>query len=181
MNKVTLTPEQIAKSRNGSGEQSAALEIARLVLDPEEDKLPGFTRIPLDQVRPCSFASAFVDELIKICELARKDQQAYSANWKLWHSEVKEIPGLGRRTPPKNKETFFPKDYRMSVIDVNKDARFKIPKVDASIVQKWLKQYYRLRRSTTPDFSMGAFELASREVETRQPNEDDIFKDARVQ
>jgi len=180
MNKSTLTPEQIGK--NGHDATNSQLEIARLVLDPTDDKLSGFTRIPLDQVRPCSFASAFADELLRLCELARDQQKLYSQNWLLWHSEITEIPGIGKRTPPDNERgKFFPDNYKPDIVNVSKDVRFKMPKIDASLVLKWLKEYYRLRRSTTPDFSMGAFELASREVETRKPEEEDIFSNARPQ
>lgn len=161
----------MADKKDEKEQKSPALEIARLVLDPDPEKLPGFTRIPLDQVRPCSFAAVFAKELVELCQLSKRSQDMYAANWKLWHSEQTEIPGLGKRIPPLNGENrngnkFFP-DGKPQQPPGKRDARFKVPKITASIILDWLNQYYMLRRSTTPDFTMCAFELAARDIESK--------------
>lgn len=161
----------MAKEKENGEAKIPAIEIARMVLDPAPDKLPGMTRIPLDQVRPCSFAAIFANELLSLCKLSRKSQELYAANWKVWHSENTKIPGLGKRKPPLNGENgesgkFFPDGITQHPPSMN-DPRLKIPKINESIILEWLNQYYMLRRSTTPDYTMGAFELAAREVEAK--------------
>lgn len=171
--KTELTKEEIAS--NGH-DKSIPLEIAKMVLKPSEEELAGMTRIPLDQVRPCSFAQVFAQELIEMCKLAKDSQKLYGANWKIWHSNELNIKGVGKRKPPLGRDTILPEGYEVIVINTEKDTRFKIPKINETIVQQWLLQYYRHRRSTTPDYSMGAFELAAREVESKPEDSNDNWK-----
>jgi hypothetical protein len=189
----------VEESKDGKDKKDATLELVRHIYDPEPEKLAGMTRLPLDQVRPCSFARVFVEDMIEQCKLAVESQKLYSDNWKLWHSEVREINGIKRIPPDPDykpikkkksyfngqivvdmsifenvdaKRRFFSEDYKAEVIDTENDPRFEIPEMKDSIVFKWLNQYYLHRRSTTPDFSMGAIELASRQLESKPAEED---------
>ncbi len=191
---------------NPNGHDSVVREIAEFVLDPKPEKLAGMTKLPLDQIRPCSFARDFVDEMVEQCKLAKESQKLYSANWGLWHSEAWDIPNIGMRIPAdpelpddyfkddkdnkkffewvdKQKKgkaegnaRFFPEGYKPEIVDVNKDRRFKIPAACDTLVFKYLNQYYLHRRSTAPVFSEGAFELATRQLEAKPPESSDDLK-----
>lgn len=199
--KTELKPEV---STNGTG--SIAREAINSLLNPDPDKLSGLTRLPLDQVRPCSFARTFIDAALDQCRLAKESQKLYSENRKIWHSEKWEIPGIGKRYPAdetlnddsfksdKNHEKFmawvkeqeekandedkcprfFAVGYQPEIIDINKDADFKMPKVKDSLVYKYLQQFYMHRRSITPLFADGVIDLAKIDAESRQPETDNI-------
>ena len=204
------TISQDDPSDNGKKGQ-AALEIARYVLKPTAEELPGMTRLPLDQVRPCSFARVFAKEMIEMCKLARYSQELYSKNWEKWHNNDLVIDGVFRRIPPNPDYKPTPKPSILdrlqmiflgrkperlkvkeddgngkdgkarafnfakndSVINVKTDPRFVIPKINNTIEYEFTLQYYQHRRSTTPDFSMAATELASRQIESKALEEDE--------
>ena len=82
---------------------------------------------------------------------------------------LKHDDGMGKD----GKSRVFNFNTENGAIDVNKDPRFVIPKLKDTIEYEFTLQYYQHRRSTTPDFSMAATELASRQIESKALGEEE--------
>lgn len=198
--KSVMTQQEFSGNGKGNG-KTAELQLIEYIYNTDPDKLAGLTRLPLDQVNPCSFAKIYANELKELAKLAKKSQEMYSKNYEKWHSNETVVDGRFVRVPPDpdyvevkavpywkrllwGKKHFIPEKKRrkpterkididaMPVINVKTDPRFDIPS-EKTIVERWLEQYYMHRRSTTPDLLMGAIELASRQIESKAPEPED--------
>lgn len=156
-------------SPNGRNTKADVI-LANHLTNTPPDKIAGLTRLPLDQIRPLSFTHVFAEEVRELCRLAIVSQDAYSKNWELWHSDKTDMPGIGKRIPPLGKGKF---DFgEVELITTRGNPEYKIPTKKDIAEYQYMQQYYLHRRSTTPDYTMGLIELASRQMESRLPDEE---------
>jgi hypothetical protein len=73
------------------------------VYTPDLDTLEGLSRTALDRVQCNSFIRVYASETVRLCKISRKSQELYTANYKKWHSNDKDMGSVGMRIMPVDK------------------------------------------------------------------------------
>lgn len=78
---------------NKDGHKQGDIMLIEAAYNTPREKLPEMTNIPLDQVRPLSMMSTFIQEIKLLCDDMKDAQKVYSDIWAKHHEQTENIVG----------------------------------------------------------------------------------------